>query len=88
MSPVRTTKRVGEMGAGMFQLFIGDEGGSSIDTNRAARIDIFAITNLTAGPSGWVKLTNSVVLTNSQLLLEDTERAATAQRFFKVEERP
>ncbi|TMQ01739.1 MAG: alcohol dehydrogenase [Verrucomicrobia bacterium] len=75
-------------GAGTFQLFIGDEGGSSIDTNRAARIDIFAITNLTACPSGWVKLTNSVVLTNSQLLLEDTERAATAQRFFKVEERP
>jgi len=75
-------------GSGGFQLLIGNPDGSPLDTNRIANIDIFASADLTLGLSGWLKLTNPVVLTNGQLRLDDPQSAGTPQRFFRVEERP
>jgi hypothetical protein len=75
-------------GTGLFQLFIGNQDGSPLDTNRAANIDVFASTDLTLGLTGWLKLTNPLVLTNGQLFLNDLQSATTPQRFFRVKERP
>jgi len=73
---------------GLFQLLIGNADGSLLDTNRAANIDVLASTDLSLGLSGWIKLTGPRTLTNGQLSLDDPQSAATAQRFFRVEERP
>jgi outer membrane protein assembly factor BamB len=75
-------------GTGLFQLLIGDADGSPLDTNRAAGIDVFASTDLTLGLSGWIKLNSSLTLTNDHLSLDDPQSPASAQRFFRVEERP
>jgi len=74
-------------GTGPFKLAVGTEDGSPLDTNRAARIDIFAATDLTLGLGGWIKLAYPQVLTNGQLRLDDPDSATTPQRFFRVEER-
>ncbi len=73
---------------GVFQLLIGNADGSPLDTNRTASINVFASTDLTLGLSGWIKLNNSLTLSNGRLSLDDPQSAATAQRFFRVEERP
>jgi len=75
-------------GEGGFQVVIADGGGSPFDANRAAKIDIFAATNLSIGLNGWIQLTNPAVLTNGQLRLTDTQSAVIPQRFFRVQERP
>ena len=75
-------------GAAPFQLLIGNADGSPLDTNRAANIEVFASTDLTLGLSGWIKLNRSLTLTNGRLSLDDPQSPATAQRFFRVEERP
>ena len=76
------------LGTGLFQLVIGEADGSPLDTTRAASIDVFASTDLTLGLSGWIKLNSSLTLTNGRLSLDDPQSPATAQRFFRVEERP
>jgi outer membrane protein assembly factor BamB len=73
---------------GLFQLLIGSADGSPLGTNRAANIDVFASTDLTLGLSGWIKLNSPLTPTNGHLLLEDPQSATTAQRLFRVEERP
>jgi outer membrane protein assembly factor BamB len=75
-------------GTGLFQLLIGGADGSSLDTNRAAGIDVFASTDLTLGLSGWIKLNSALTFTNGRLSLDDPQSPDTAQRFFRVEERP
>jgi outer membrane protein assembly factor BamB len=74
--------------AGLFQLLIGNADGTFLDANRAASIDVFASTDLTLGLSGWIRLNSSLTLTNGHLSLDDLQTPATAQRFFRVEERP
>ena len=73
---------------GTFRIFIGNEDGSPLDTNRVANIDILASTDLTLGLSGWIKLTNPIVVTNGQLQLDEPQSSNTTRRFFRVEERP
>jgi hypothetical protein len=73
--------------AGTFQLLVGTQDNSPLDTNRAANIDVLASTNLGLGSAGWLKLTNSV-LTNGQLLLQDLQSLTTPQRFFRTQEHP
>jgi len=75
-------------GTGLFDLWIGNEDGSPMDQPGAIRIDIFASTNLTLGPGGWIQLTNSLSLSNGQLYLDDPQSPMAAQQFFRVEERP
>jgi outer membrane protein assembly factor BamB len=75
-------------GGGAFQLSIGTQDDSPLDTNRAANIDVLASTNLAFDLSGWVKLTNPAVLTNGRLLLDDSQSAVPPQRFFRAREHP
>ena len=75
-------------GKGTFRIFIGNEDGSPLDTNRVANIDILASTDLTLRLSGWIKLTNPILVTNGQLRLDDPQSSNTTRRFFRVEERP
>lgn len=75
-------------GSGGFRLLIGNEDGSPLASNRVAKIDILASTNLTLGLAGWLKLTNSTALTNGQLRLDDPQSTNRPRRFFRVEERP
>ncbi|PYJ82295.1 MAG: alcohol dehydrogenase [Verrucomicrobia bacterium] len=75
-------------GKGTFRIFIGNEDGSPLDTNRVANIDILASTDLTLGLSGWIKLTNPILVTNGRLQLDDPQSSNTTRRFFRVEERP
>lgn len=74
--------------SGTFRLLIGNPDGSPLDTNRLPNIDLFATTNLTPGSGGWIKLTNPVVLTNNQLLLDSPLTLTTPQLFFRALERP
>ena len=73
---------------GAFQLLVGTQDNSPLDTNRAANIDVLASTNLGLGSAAWLKLTNSPVLTNGQLLLLDPQSLTTPQRFFRTQEHP
>jgi outer membrane protein assembly factor BamB len=73
---------------GLFRLLIGNEDGSPIDSNRVANIELFATMNVAAGAAEWIRLTNSIVLTNGQLRLDDPGSRTQPQRFFRVEERP
>jgi len=70
-----------------FQLLAANPDGSPINTNRLPNIDLFATTNLSVGLSGWSKLTNPVVFTNGQLLLEIPLDPALGQRFFRAQEK-
>jgi hypothetical protein len=71
-----------------FRLFVSNQDNSPLDTNRMARLDVLASTNLALGLDGWSKILEPLVLTNGQLLVEDTQKTATPRRFFRVEERP
>jgi len=69
-----------------FRLFLGNEDGSPIDPTRVSNIGIFNSTNLMLGIPGWVKLTNSLVLTNGQLRLDEPPISDAPFRFFRAEE--
>jgi len=71
-----------------FHLLIGNADGSPLDTNRVPNIDLFATMDLTLGTGGWIRVTNPVVLTNNQLLLESPLSLSAPQLFFRAEERP
>jgi len=73
---------------GGLQLAIRNQDGSPLGSNRVAKIDVFATSDLTLGLSGWIKLANPMVLTNDELRLEDPESRTRSQRFFRTEERP
>lgn len=74
--------------AGGFHLLIGNEDNSPLDSNRVAKIDVFVTTDLTPGLGSWAKLTNSAVLINGQLRIDDAESGLFPGRFFRAEERP
>src|SRR5262249_33547774 len=73
---------------GGFQLVIGTEDNSPLDTNRVARIDLFGSTDLLGDASTWAQLTNGLLLTNGQIRFGDPESATRPRRFFKAAERP
>jgi hypothetical protein len=71
----------------VFRLFIANDDGSAIDTNRAAKIGVFA-TEYLAAFANWTLLTNSSALTNGQLRFDDPEGFTLPRRFYRVEEQP
>lgn len=77
-----------DAGSGMFRLIVGTEDGSALDTNRAARIGIFAAGDLGAGAGGWTQRLDSAVFSNGQVVLDDPASTGFAHRFFRVEEGP
>ena len=73
---------------GAFWLSVGNWNGQWLDSERASRIDVYSTTNLSLPMSNWVRLTNSLVLTNGVLLLADPEAALLQQRFYRTLESP
>jgi hypothetical protein len=74
--------------SGAFQLLVGTQDNSPLDTNRAANIDVLATTNISLGLAGWLKLTNPLILTNGQLFLEEPLSLTSPQRLYRTQEHP
>ena len=73
---------------GRFRLSISKGDGSPLDADAQARVQVFATTNLPAGPGGWLKLTQPTTLNNGELQLEDPDSSSLPQRFYRTEEQP
>jgi len=55
------------------QLWIGTATGAAIDSNRLATIEVRATTNLAIGASSWTRLTNTLVLTNGMVRVDNVD---------------
>jgi outer membrane protein assembly factor BamB len=84
-APLKLSGAVSETG-GSFQLLIAAEDNSPLDTNRAANINVLATSNPGLGSTGWLKVTNPLILTNGQLLLQDSMSRSTQQRLYRATE--
>jgi hypothetical protein len=71
-----------------FQLLIANQDGSPLDTNRVPNISVLSTTNLSLEQGTWVQLTNSFILTNNQLLLNDTMNLTAPEVYYRTVERP
>ena len=56
--------------------------------NAAARVNLYATTNLTLPLSLWTLLTNAIVPSGSQLRADGFDVTNTSRRFFKAVEAP
>jgi hypothetical protein len=71
-----------------FRLLIGNADGSPVESQRVAKVEIFATTNLSLHITSWLKLNNLPVWTNGILQLDDPESDAPVRRFYQTVERP
>jgi outer membrane protein assembly factor BamB len=71
---------------GNFQLLIGTENGSEVAVERLAQLTVRASGNLAAGFSNWVQLTNSLVLSNGVVWIDNVDAMRQSQQFFMVRE--
>jgi hypothetical protein len=76
------------MANGSLCLQIRDSNGQAVAPERVSRIEVCATTNLSPNMNNWLRLTNSLALTNGVLLLADPEAAVLQQRFYRVLEHP
>jgi len=74
-------------GPGSFRLLIRNQDDSALDTNLAAKINVLTTSDLGLGFNGWTLLTNPLLLTNGQLLL-DLAQSTNPSRFFRAEVQP
>jgi hypothetical protein len=72
---------------GSFQLLVTDAAGNGLPPQRLSQVEILATSDLGLPLTNWVKLTNTTVLTNGMLQLNDPEGAQLRQRFFMGVER-
>jgi outer membrane protein assembly factor BamB len=86
-APLKLSGAVSES-AVSFQLLIGTQDNSPLDTNRVAKVDVLANSDSGLSPASWLKLTNPLVLTNGQLLMEDPLSRTTQQRLYRATEHP
>ena len=70
-----------------FRLQAGNTDGSAVETQRVTKVDFRYSTNVSLSASNWIKLTNSVTVTNGVLRLDDTN-AGTVRRFYITVEKP
>jgi hypothetical protein len=68
------------------QLRFGDQDGGLLGAGDAAGFEVYATTNLFA-TNAWVRLTNSLSLSNGLLHLEEPAAAGLPRRFYRVLER-
>jgi hypothetical protein len=73
---------------GAFSLFLADTDASPVATNRAARVNIYATTNVALPMASWTLLTNAVVPSGSQLRADGFSVTNGASRFFRAVEAP
>ena len=71
---------------GRLQLRFGDQDGGMVGAGDAAGFEVYATTNFFA-TNAWVRLTNSLTLTNGLLRLEDSDAPFLPRRFYRVIER-
>jgi outer membrane protein assembly factor BamB len=68
------------------RLWIGTATGAAIDTNRFAKLEVRNAASLETSLAVWPKLTNSLMLTNGQVRVDNV--ASGSARYFIVAERP
>jgi hypothetical protein len=73
---------------GHYRLLIGQADGNGVDLQRAAKVELFATTNVALPWSEWTKLTNSLWWNNGLLQLDDMDSATRPLRFYRAMERP
>jgi len=88
VSFVPSLQMAGTMVNGAMRLSIGNCNGQPIEPGRAGKIEVYAGTNLALPLANWDLLTNSLVLTNNILLLEDPQASLFEQRYYRAVERP
>ncbi len=82
---VRVPQRLGPptlLSDGACVILSGDADGGLLSTNDLANFDLYASTNL----QNWVRLTNSLSLTNGRLQIRDSGRTNLPQRFYRMVE--
>jgi hypothetical protein len=67
-------------------LTVGALNGAPIASNRAAAIEVLAGTNLVESLAQWVKLTNSLALTNGRVRIDNIDSGGRPRRYFIVKE--
>jgi outer membrane protein assembly factor BamB len=72
---------------GSFQLLVTDAAGNDLPLDRLAQVEVLAASDPGRPLTNWVKLTNTTVLTNGMLQVNDPEGAHLRQRFFMGVER-
>ena len=70
------------------QLWVGTNNGTAIDSNQLAKLEIRFTTNLVHALGGWPKLTNSLVLTNGRVRVDNVNSGAGPRRYFIAVEQP
>ena len=74
------------MATNKFQLTIRTVNGTPVNSNRLAGMEARATTNLSQALTQWLRLTNSLVLTNGVIRIDDVDAATRPRRFFNVSE--
>jgi len=73
---------------GFLPLLLTDADGSNVSSNRAARVQIYATTNITQMFSHWLLLTNPVIPGSGFLQVNGLNTTNAANRFFRAVEIP
>ena len=73
---------------GKFSLLLVDTDGSAVATNRAARVRVYATTNVALPIFNWALLTNSVVASNGLLRVDGLSTSNAVSGFFRAAETP
>lgn len=68
------------------QLWVGTTTGAAITSSRLTKMEMHFSTNVTAGLAGWAKLTNSLVLTNGLVRVDNVP--IVSRSFYTVKELP
>jgi hypothetical protein len=74
--------------ARVLQLMLTDSNGSVVSSNRAARVQIYATTNIKQPFSQWLLVTNPVIATNGLLQVNGLITTSPTNRFFRAVEIP
>lgn len=74
--------------AGHVRLLIGTADGSGLESQRVAKIEILATTNVAWHATNWLKLTNPLLWTNGLLQLDDSNSVPHPSRFYDAVEKP
>lgn len=73
---------------GNFPVLLQNVDGSFVDSNRAARVQISATTNLLGAPAPWTPLTNAVTSSNGLLRVDGLNTTNSVRRYFRATETP
>jgi len=71
-----------------FKFALSNADGSAVTSGEESRIGFYATTNLALALSNWTPLSNSVLLTNGVLQVNDSNSLVYPQRYYRAVERP